>query len=273
MEVVSAGRVSDSLPIASQKPEAAVDSSIKESRTMRRGKLGFLDDFRKGMKKVQQVQDQVRKATDQQTPGSAGIEFTVESSVTRPGRATRFDWATPNEYDPIPPLKLRSWGAFDGSEPGRGGYGFEWPDGRLLHPDRLGVRAWKKVGVFVGHLSGGKFHLEDLNDSSFAPGQPIQLVAEPENPHSEKGSAIAIRNWSGDRKAGYVPSEFTEYVRKFAADEDVRAIVLSCRYHEEGGKVIRTFLDWAMFRPGRIEGVGQLPPLPPIAPPRVSKDG
>lgn len=232
--------------------------------------VGFLDDFRKGMKKAQQVQDQVREASEKETPESAGVEFTVEGSVTVPDRTSRFDWATPNEYDPIPPLKLRPWGAFDGSEPGRGGYGFEWPDGRLLHPDRLGVRSWKKVGIFVCHLSGGKFHLEDLNDPSFGPGQPIQFVAEPDNPHSKEGTAIAIRNWSGDRRSGYVPSEFTEDVRKFAVDPEVRAIVLSCRNHEEDGTVIRTFLDWAMFRPGRIEGLDQIPPLPPIAPPRDS---
>jgi hypothetical protein len=225
--------------------------------------MGFLDDFRKGMKKIQQVQDQVK-----QPPDSAGIEFTAESSVTRPDRGPRFDWATPEEYDPVPPLKLRLWGDYDGSKEGRGGFGFEWPDGRWLHPDRLGVRRWKSVGVFVGHLAGGKFYIDDLTDPSFRPGQPLRFVAEPANPHSEHGRAIAIRNWAGDRHAGYVPTDLTKTVRKFALDPDVRIIVLSCRYHSEGGRVVRTFFDWAMFRPGRIEDLDDLPPCPPIAPPR-----
>lgn len=218
--------------------------------------MGFLSDFTKGYKKT-------KKAVDKVTAQPAAKRV----PLTKPATGSGFDWAVPEDYDPIPPLALRKWGEFKGKKAGRGGYGFEFPDGRWLYPDRLGIRRWKSVGVFYVELAGGQFHAEDLTDPSFDPGQPLLLEAEPDNPYSEDGTAIAVRNWANDRTAGYVPSELTGKVRKLTSGTPFHTLALCARYEPKDGKIARVFTDFVIFRPGRISGLGDFPVNPPIADP------
>jgi len=59
-------------------------------------------------------------------------------------------------------------------------------------------------------LAGASYRLEALQDDAFAPGRPLALVPEPENPHDP--DAIAV--WDVDRRlqAGYVPADATARV-------------------------------------------------------------
>ena len=226
--------------------------------------MGFLSDFTKGMKTV----NKALEAKEQATAKPKKSAVTVEATISKPGRTAKYDWATPEEYDPIPPLILRNRDETEDGEGGWSGYGFQFPDGRWLHPGRLGIRRWKKVGVFHIEIAGSSFHLEDLADPSFTPGQPLRLEAEPDNPHSEEGTAIAVRNWANDKTGGYVPHDLTGKVRSMTADEPFHTMVLIARYGPKDGRIARLFIEFVIFRPGRIAGLADFPMNPPVAPPR-----
>ncbi|HSC72942.1 MAG TPA: HIRAN domain-containing protein [Gaiellaceae bacterium] len=59
--------------------------------------------------------------------------------------------------------------------------------------------------IHVIGVAGSSYRLEALQDDAFAPGQRLELVAEPENEHDP--NAIGI--WDAGRRfqAGYVPAE------------------------------------------------------------------
>ena len=54
-------------------------------------------------------------------------------------------------------------------------------------------------------MAGVSYRLDDLQDDAFAPGRPLALVPEPDNPHDS--NAIAIWDEARRLKAGYVPAE------------------------------------------------------------------
>jgi hypothetical protein len=54
-------------------------------------------------------------------------------------------------------------------------------------------------------VAGVSYRLDDLQDDAFAPGRPLALVPEPDNPHDS--NAIAIWDEARRLKAGYVPAE------------------------------------------------------------------
>ena len=59
--------------------------------------------------------------------------------------------------------------------------------------------------IRVVRLAGVSFRMDELQCDAFAPGNPLLLVAEPENEHDPN----AIGVWDADRRvqAGYVPAE------------------------------------------------------------------
>ena len=107
-----------------------------------------------------------------------------------------------------------------------------------------------------------KYHLEDLQDPSFDPGQPLRLFPEPDNPYD--ANAIAIRNWAADKTAGYVKKGSTTRLRNLLRGEDVRVMALNCRYDAPppGGR--RASLKAAIFRPDRLTGAEHIPVHPKV---------
>jgi len=82
------------------------------------------------------------------------------------------------------------------------------PDGQRLRwqtlPKRDGIDSVKIVGV--------SHRLDALQDPSFAPGQPLALVPEPDNPHDPNG--IAVWNASRTIHVGYLPREYSAKLAK-----------------------------------------------------------
>jgi hypothetical protein len=68
--------------------------------------------------------------------------------------------------------------------------------------------------IHVIPVAGVSYRLDDVQAEGFAPGNPLALVAEPDNQHDP--NAIAI--WDAERRVqgGYVPAELARTLR---ADE------------------------------------------------------
>ncbi len=64
---------------------------------------------------------------------------------------------------------------------------------------------WDDPRLRVVKLAGASYRLEALQDDSFAPGQRLALVREPENEYDP--NAVAV--WDAERRVqgGYVPAE------------------------------------------------------------------
>jgi hypothetical protein len=97
-----------------------------------------------------------------------------------------------------------------------GGFGFvESPDGEP--PKRF--RAEDRVGSLLGQVvrvAGPRYHGEALQSEAFAPGRPLRLVPEPDNPHDP--NAIAVRDAEDRQRVGFVPAEVAEDIgRRLAA--------------------------------------------------------
>ena len=54
-------------------------------------------------------------------------------------------------------------------------------------------------------VAGTSYRLDALQDSGFAPGSPLVLRAEPENPHDP--NAVGVWEAGAGAQAGYVPRE------------------------------------------------------------------
>ena len=82
--------------------------------------------------------------------------------------------------------------------------------------------------VHVIKVAGVSYRLDALQDDSFAPGQRLALVREPDNEHDPH----AIGIWDSDQRlqAGYVPAETA---RELKADEWQ---AVSLREFSEGGR-------------------------------------
>lgn len=86
---------------------------------------------------------------------------------------------------------------------------------------------WQSLPVSEGleaiPVSGESYHMEDLQSDAFKPGQELSLVREPDNPHSEEGTATAVMDASETLKAGYIPTEeSTRIARKLDRGEEWR---------------------------------------------------
>ena len=64
---------------------------------------------------------------------------------------------------------------------------------------------WDDPRLLVVPVAGASYRPEALADEAFAPGLPLELVPEPDNPHD----ANAVGIWDAERRvqAGYVPAE------------------------------------------------------------------
>jgi hypothetical protein len=79
-------------------------------------------------------------------------------------------------------------------------------------------------------VAGASYRLEALQDEAFAPGRPLALVPEPENPHDP--NAIGI--WDAERRlqAGYVPADVAP-----AVESGAQAVALWEFRDDEGSRV------------------------------------
>jgi HIRAN domain len=174
-------------------------------------------------------------------------------------RRGHVEYADRQHYDPLPVLTLARWDYGNGLDETAAGYGFRTPDGRTWAAPSCRWSTWHELGVLVISVVGSRYYLENLSDSSFEPGQPVRLFAEPSNPHDPK--AIAIRNWTADKTAGYVKKGSTSRLRNLLHGHDIRVMVLSCRYGEMLSHT-RESVKVAIFRPDRLVGADIIPPHP-----------
>jgi hypothetical protein len=178
----------------------------------------------------------------------------------RPQQPRDPDYAEPEDYERPPVLTLRPWDYGHGLEETAAGYGFATPEGRIWAAHQCLWSTWRELGVLVINVVGETYHLEDLADPSFEPGNPVRLFPEPDNPHDPK--AIAIRNWTTDKTAGYVKKGSTSRLRNLLHAEDIRVMVLSCRYDAAPPAGHPIDLKVAIFRPDRLLGAEYIPPHP-----------
>ena len=92
-------------------------------------------------------------------------------------------------------------------------------------PKRHGIESVKIVGV--------SYHHDALQDPSFAPGQVLELVPEPDNPHDP--NAVAVWNASQTLHVGYVPREYAAKVAK--GDHRLGCMVIWETRNESGQRV------------------------------------
>ena len=157
---------------------------------------------------------------------------------------------------------LRLWDYGQGRETTAVGYGFTAPDGKIWAAHNCLWSTWNELGVLVINDVGAKYHLDDLNDPSFDPGRPLRLFPEPDNPFD--AGAIAIRNWTADKTAGYVKSGSATRLRNLLRGQDLRVMALSCRYDQAPPAGRRVSLKVAIFRPDRVIGTEHVPPHPRV---------
>jgi hypothetical protein len=87
----------------------------------------------------------------------------------------------------------------------------------------VGRDAARERGLHVSGLAGARHHAEALAADALAPGSPLALVREPDNPHD--ANAIAVH--AGGAHVGFVPRELAaEIAPALDAGERWSAVVL-----------------------------------------------
>ena len=117
----------------------------------------------------------------------------------------------------------RYWYPDDGGEVWVAGYQLVDPDsGRYLARDapELAARGLHVVGV----AGAGAHHAEALASDAAAPGKPLELRRDPDNPHDP--NAIAVHPAGGGEQLGWVPRELAA---ELAAELDAGPAVVSDR--------------------------------------------
>jgi hypothetical protein len=128
-------------------------------------------------------------------------------------------------------LQERYWYPDDGGEVWVAGYYPVDAAGRFMSRAAL-----EEAGLLVSHVAGAVHRPEALNSGAAAPGRPLRLRAEPDNPHD--ANAIAVLTEAGE-PVGYVPRELNPRV-----DERWRAVVL--RERRDSPRAPRTGL-WMLL--------------------------
>jgi hypothetical protein len=188
-----------------------------------------------------------------------------DDSVTQPTVTTvpdEPDYAEPEDYNPLPVLTLHRWDYGQGLDDDTSGYGFVTPDGRIWPAGKCIQTRWEDLGVLALSVAGVTYHADDLADPGFDPGQPVRLVPEPDNPVDPQ--AIAVRNWAGDKHAGYIKKGTTRRLRNRLRGQEFRVMALACRYELDDAH--RRSLKIVIFRPDRLLGAEHVPPHPPLEP-------
>jgi hypothetical protein len=117
----------------------------------------------------------------------------------------------------------RYWYPDDGGQVWVAGYQLvDRESGRYLARDApelaaLGLRV-------VGVAGAGRHHAEAIGSEAAAPGRPLELRRDPENPHDP--NAIAVHSGDGDQ-VGWVPRELAEDLApRLDAGDEWSAVVL-----------------------------------------------
>lgn len=84
--------------------------------------------------------------------------------------------------------------------------------------------ALTEAGIEVVKVAGTSYRLDDLQDSGFAPGSPLLLRPEPDNPHDR--NAIGVWSQTGSAQAGYVPKEQAAALTRRLRDEALETLAL-----------------------------------------------
>jgi hypothetical protein len=118
----------------------------------------------------------------------------------------------------------RYWYPDDGGEVWVAGYQLIDPEsGRYLARDapELAARRLHVVGV----AGAGSHHADALATPAVAPGMPLELRRDPDNPHDP--NAVAVYPAGGGEQVGWVPRELAaELAPELDADEQWAALVL-----------------------------------------------
>ena len=107
------------------------------------------------------------------------------------------------------------------------GYRVVGPDGVAWRDDDL-----DDVGVHVLRVVGTSHRLADLRDDGFAVGEPVILMPEPDNAFDPW--ALAVRDLSLARQAGYVPATRSRALVEEMVHRPLHALVLT--EHRVGGE-------------------------------------
>lgn len=170
-------------------------------------------------------------------------------------------YAEPEDYDPLPVLKLRTWDYGWGADTSREGYGFETPDGKIWTVGKCMWSLWSELGILHLPVIGESFHMDELQGPGFKPGSAVLLVSEPENPHDPK--AISIRDSTGTKRCGYIKKGNTSRLRNLLRDQDFMAMAIAATYSDEKPRERRS-LKIVVFRPDRLSNCPDLPLHPSI---------
>jgi hypothetical protein len=131
----------------------------------------------------------------------------------------------------------RYWYPDDGGEVWVAGYYPVDASGRFLSRDDL------PPGLLITHVAGAIHRPAALASEAAAPGRPLALRAEPDNPHD--ANAVAVMLASGE-PLGYVPREVAPLV-----DGDWSAVVL--RERRDSPRDPRTGLTMLLARADTLE--------------------
>ncbi|MEX5721669.1 HIRAN domain-containing protein, partial [Geodermatophilus maliterrae] len=81
------------------------------------------------------------------------------------------------------------------------------------------------AGLLVSQLRGESYYRDSCRAGDFRPGQPVQLVPEPDNPHDDR--AVAVFDATGRHRAGYMNKQKARaYLKRIAEGKDLTAISL-----------------------------------------------
>jgi len=196
-----------------------------------------------------------------QAPESV-FQVRAEIEHPEPPSLPNTEYAEPEDYEHLPVLTLKQWDYGHGLEDVYAGYGFGTPDGKTWPAGKCQWSMWEDLGILALNVVGESYHIDDLNDPSFDPGRPVRLVPEPDNPVDPK--AIAIRNLTEDRTAGYVKKGSTSRLRNLLRGRDFRAMSLYCRYDQPPPRGRRINLKIVVFRPDRLIGAEHIDPHPAV---------
>jgi hypothetical protein len=131
----------------------------------------------------------------------------------------------------------RYWYPDDGGEVWVAGYHPVDAEGRFLARDALPEE------LIVAHVAGAVHRPEALASDDAAPGRPLTLRAEPDNPHDP--NAVAVLLASGE-PVGYVPRDVAPLV-----GDGWSAVVL--RERRDSPRDPRTGLTMLLARDGELE--------------------
>ena len=82
---------------------------------------------------------------------------------------------------------------------------------RLADGQRLSWRTLPhREGIEAANVVGVSHHMKALQHSTFAPGKPLTLVPEPDNPHDPH--AIGVWNAGKTKQAGYLPKSLAKEI-------------------------------------------------------------